>query len=126
MKYAREQWDRVTAIALVLIGGLLLLLGWLGVRDTAYPAEQVPYVVSGGLAGIVLVGIGAALWISADLRDEWRKIDRLEDAVRQLLVQESGAPSARKQANGAAAPEVAPAPAARSRRQLSARQRAAR
>ena len=109
MKYAREQWDRVTAIALVLIGGLLLLLGWLGVRDTAYPAEQVPYVISGGLAGIVLVAIGAVLWISADLRDEWRKIDRLEDAVRQLLVQESE-----------------PAPTARRRRQLSARERAAR
>ena len=51
MKYAREQWDRVGAIVLVLIGGLLLLFGWLGVRDTAYPAEQVPYVVSGGLGG---------------------------------------------------------------------------
>jgi hypothetical protein len=25
-----------------------------------------------------LLGLGAMLWLSADLRDEWRKLDRIE------------------------------------------------
>ncbi len=82
MTYLRAQWDRALAIALVALGFLLLLLGWFGVRDTAYPAEQIPYIVSGGLFGLFASGLGAVLWISADLRDEWRKLDDLEQAVR--------------------------------------------
>ena len=82
MTYVRAQWDRVLAIVLVAVGLLLLLLGWLGVRDKAYPAEQIPYLVSGGLLGLFATGIGAMLWVSADLRDEWRKLDDLERAVR--------------------------------------------
>ena len=79
--YLRTQRDRVTAMVLVAAGALLLLLGWIGVSGTALSYEQLPYVVSGGLFGIVLVGIGATLWLSADLRDEWRKLDRLEHAL---------------------------------------------
>ena len=64
LKWARAQWDRVGAWGAVGIGALLLLIGWLGVSRTAYPAEQIPYVVSAGLGGILLVGLGATLWIS--------------------------------------------------------------
>ena len=77
----RNLWDRVAAGVLVTLGALVLLLGWLGVSSTEFPAEQIPYVVSGGLAGLLLAGVGATLWLSADLRDEWRKLDRLEQAL---------------------------------------------
>jgi hypothetical protein len=40
-----------------------------------------PYVVSGGLVGIFLLGLGGVMWLSADLRDEWRELARLERAV---------------------------------------------
>ena len=30
-----------------------------------------------------LLGVGAMLWLSADLRDEWRKLDRIEQAIRE-------------------------------------------
>jgi hypothetical protein len=84
MRWARAQWDRVGA-ALAAVGGLLaLLLGWIGVSGSAYPAGQLPYVVSGGLLGIFLLGVAGTLWLSADLRDEWRKLDRVEDALRAL------------------------------------------
>jgi hypothetical protein len=82
LKSLRLQWDRYAAWALILLGGLVLLVGWLGVSDTVYPAEQLPYILSGGIFGMFLLGIGAMLWLSADLRDEWRKLDRLEDALR--------------------------------------------
>ena len=77
MTWVRNQWDRVSAWVLVALGGLALVLGWVGVTGTPYTFEQLPFIISGGLGGIFLLGVGAMLWISADLRDEWRKLDQL-------------------------------------------------
>lgn len=79
------QRDRAVAIGCVLIGAIVLLLGWVGISGTALVHEQLSYVVSGAMVGIALVGIGCTTWISADLRDEWRKLDRLEGALREAL-----------------------------------------
>lgn len=81
----RAQWDRVLAGALSLLGLLALLFGYLGVSDQTLPAAQIPYVISGGVVGLVLMGLGAAIWFSADFRDEWRKLDELERVTRALL-----------------------------------------
>lgn len=78
----RSQWDRLTAAATALVGAATLVVGWRGVSGTPYPAEQLPYVVSAGLGSLFLLGISTALWLSADLRDEWRKLDRIEQALR--------------------------------------------
>jgi hypothetical protein len=32
----------------------------------------------------VLVGIGLTLYLSADLRDEWRKLDSLDQSLREV------------------------------------------
>jgi len=85
---ARAQWDRAIAIIAALVALLALVFGWIGVASTEYPAEQVPYVVSGGIFGIMLVALAATLWISADMRDEWRKLDEVSsklDEVKQGL-----------------------------------------
>jgi hypothetical protein len=34
------------------------------------------------MVGLFLLGLGALLWVSADLRDEWRKLDSID---RHLL-----------------------------------------
>ena len=81
LKWLRLQWDRVFGAAAVITGAVALLTGWSKVSATAYPAEQIPYVVSAGLGGLFLLGVGATLWHSADLRDEWRKLDRLEEKL---------------------------------------------
>ena len=82
LSWVRDQWDRVGAVVLVVAGALALLLGWLGISDAVLPSEQLPYLLSGGLLGVFLLGLGTTLWLSADLRDEWRKLDRLEQLVR--------------------------------------------
>ena len=89
LRWCRDQYDRVGAAVAVGIGLLALLAGWLGVSRTVYPAEQLPYLISGGLVGLFFLGLGATLWLSADLRDEWRKLDRLEELMRHAPV-ESG------------------------------------
>lgn len=81
MTMARAQWDRLLAVTLVLIGLVVLIVGWYGVSGTAYFAEQLPYVVGNGLGGLFCLGVAAVLWLSADLHDEWRKLDRIEQAL---------------------------------------------
>jgi len=79
VSYIKAQWDRVGAWMCIALGAVALVVGWVGVSGTAYPAEQMPYIVSGGLAGLFLLGVGIMLWLSADLRDEWHKLDALHD-----------------------------------------------
>lgn len=73
--------DRVLGWTLIGLGGLLLLLGYLGVHDTAYVVEQLPYVISGGLGGLFLLGVGTMLLLSADLRDQWRTLVEIRDEI---------------------------------------------
>jgi hypothetical protein len=95
-KYLRAQWDRLLAGGFAGLGLLVLLLGWLGVSGTPYATEQVPYVLSGGVLAVLLLGIGGTLWVSADLRDEWRKLDQLDETLLSLrdLAAEQVAPAA--------------------------------
>jgi hypothetical protein len=88
------QWDRTAALGLALAGLVALLLGWLGVSATSYVTEQLPYLVSGGLLGLFLVLAAGSLWVSADLRDEWRKLDTLDQHVLELLEATTQAPAA--------------------------------
>jgi len=80
-KLVRYQWDRALAAGLVLGGLVAVIVAWALASGTILTFEQIPYLMSGGLIGVCLVAIGATLWLSADLRDEWRKLDRLEQAV---------------------------------------------
>ncbi len=82
MMWVRSQWDRALAIAALVAGAVVLALGWHGVSGSPYPAEQLPYLISAGLGGLFLLGVATALWLSADLHDEWRKLDRIEQALR--------------------------------------------
>lgn len=82
MTWLRAEWDRVAGFSLIGVGALLLVLGYHGVSRTPYVAEQLSYIVSGAVGGLFCLGLGATLLISADLHDEWRKLDRLEAAVR--------------------------------------------
>src|SRR5205807_9446717 len=45
----RTQWDRAGALALVIVGLLALLLGWIGMSGAVLTYEQLPYILSGGL-----------------------------------------------------------------------------
>jgi hypothetical protein len=109
-KWLALQWDRIAAWASVIAGATALIVGWTGVSGTAYLSEQIPYIVSGGIGGMFLLGLGGMLWLSADLRDEWYKLDRVEEELR--LTREAGisplpgtAPGGSAAASSAARPE---------------------
>lgn len=93
-RWMRLQWDRASACAAVVAGALCLLIGGLRIQRTPYPAEQLPFILTGGIAAIFLLGLGGVLWLSADLRDEWRKLDLLEEVTREALEKLGPAPAA--------------------------------
>ena len=82
LKWTRRQWDRSAAVLCLAAGLIALLLGWLGVSGSTLPTEQIPYLASGAILGLFLLGVGATLWLSADLRDEWRKLEEIHQTMQ--------------------------------------------
>jgi hypothetical protein len=127
LKVLKSQWDRTAAIVLTVAGVISLIVGYARVSNSTILAEQTRFIVSGGIGGIFLLGLGATLWISADLRDEWRKLDRIETALGEgvlrwsdeAIANAAGASSHRgkpaSNSNNASAPAVDLAHAASSR-----------
>jgi hypothetical protein len=78
----RALWDRIAAWAFILGGGLLVLDAGQHVRDAVYVANSFSFLTSGGLGGLAAVAVGSTLLVSAGFHDEWRKLDRIEAALR--------------------------------------------
>jgi hypothetical protein len=93
--WVRAQWDRAGGLALLGLGAVLVVSGWIGVSGTSDGAAQLSYLVSGGLGGLFCLGAGATLVISAHLEDEWRKLDELTRAVRRHVAPEADSPPER-------------------------------
>ena len=72
------------ALVAGICGAVAMLIGYFGVSGTLDPGKQLPYLVSGGLGGLVLVGVAAALLFSADLGATRADIARLHDTVGEL------------------------------------------
>ena len=77
----KQQWDRALALLAAAVGALALVLGWVGVSGVSLVTQQIPYLISGAVVGLVAFGVASTLWISADLRDEWAKLDDIYRAV---------------------------------------------
>jgi len=69
---------------LVGIGFVFVLVGYLGISREALVAKQLPYLISGGIGGIALVGFGAMLVGTEDLKRTQERIDHLERMVDDL------------------------------------------
>jgi hypothetical protein len=81
----RLGWDRLSAVILVGVGAVAVILGWVGVSGADLPAKQLPYLVSGGIGGLYLLGMAAVLWLSGDLRDEWSRLGEIKNVLSTLV-----------------------------------------
>jgi hypothetical protein len=87
-RFLRAEWDRSAGYGCLVAGALVLAFGVVGVRNAADIIDEVAYLVTGGIGGIFLLGVGATLLLSADLHDDFRKLDRVEqrlDAIHEAL-----------------------------------------
>jgi hypothetical protein len=73
-------------IGWVLLGvaAIFILAGWIGVSGTPVVAKQIPYVVSGGIAGVFIAIFGAYFLATEELRKDSGRLDRLERMVNEL------------------------------------------
>lgn len=55
------------AMALPIVGLLLVAAAWFGASGTGYVADQIPYLISGALLGLGLVLIGVGLFVRYSL-----------------------------------------------------------
>lgn len=88
VSWIRAEWDRLAAAAAVIAGVIALLIGYVRTSNTPFLAEQMPLVISGALGGIFFLSVGAVLWLSADMRDEWRELRSMSvslDALSEAL-----------------------------------------
>jgi len=93
----------VLGIVYCIAGFVLVFLGWNGAATYDNESSQIPYLISGGVAGLALVVVGGALIVAHSLRNDRVElrgaIDDLRGAVEQL-----GTASAAPAASGSAAP----------------------
>jgi hypothetical protein len=81
MKIPWERFGAKLGVGFTLAGFLLVFLGWNGAASTDRVPSQFPYLISGGLAGLCLVVIGAALIIAETGREDR---DRLRAEIEEL------------------------------------------
>ena len=58
------RWMLVPGSIAVILGFVVMLLGWIGAARTAREIEQIPYLISGGLIGLALVMLGGLLLVA--------------------------------------------------------------
>lgn len=96
------------AIGMILGGFAVIALAWNGAASIGYLQGQFPFLLSGGVGGLGLIGVGAGLLFVQVQREldaaEAREYQRVVDSLRQTVVAlGGGAPMA------AAVPVAAPA-----------------
>ena len=85
LRWTKHQWDRTAALVAAGVGLVLLTVGWFGVSRQSLPSEQIPYLASGAVFGLFALGVAATLWLSADLRDQWRKLHDIHKTMEATL-----------------------------------------
>lgn len=86
----------LAGIVLPIIGLVVIGIGWWGASGTKYVYEEIPYVISGGIFGVALVLIGAALfarfsvarllrfWLARLVAEQQMQTDRAVQAIERV------------------------------------------
>ena len=86
----------LAGLVLPVIGLVVIGIGWWGASGTKYTYQQIPYVISGGIFGVALVLIGAALfarfsvarllrfWLARLVAEQQMQSDRAVEAIERV------------------------------------------
>jgi len=81
-------------VAVLLVGFVVIFLGWNGAASFNDLRQQFPYVISGGIAGLAIVVVGAALLLVEALRTERAELQSSIDDLRRAIESMSATTSA--------------------------------
>ncbi|MCB1013746.1 MAG: hypothetical protein KDB10_01320 [Acidimicrobiales bacterium] len=71
---AGERRTLQAGIGLMVVGVVLVALGWYGASGVSEVWKEIPYLISGGLGGLTVAVIGAALYLRASLARQQRLV----------------------------------------------------
>ena len=83
-------------VALPVVGVVLIVLAWWNAAGTAYVADQMPMLISGGLLGLALIIVGLGLflrfslarvlrfWLARLVVEQQAQTDRIVDAMAKV------------------------------------------
>jgi uncharacterized membrane protein len=75
MKHNLGQLGGQLGVGLCLLGFLVIFFGWNGAASTNDVRAQFPYLISGGLAGLAIVVVGAAMLVVQNQRTDRARIE---------------------------------------------------
>jgi hypothetical protein len=86
----------LAGIVLPALGLIVIWIGWWGASGTKYVYQEIPYIISGGIFGVALVLIGAALfarysvarllrfWLARLVAEQQIQTDRVVNVIGSL------------------------------------------
>ena len=77
-------WRQALGGLLILAGGIVLAVAWVGISGEAESYKQLPYFLSGGLGGGALVALGIVCLVAYEHFCDRRSMANLEDHLRYL------------------------------------------
>jgi len=80
-----SRYPTILAVMFAALGFLLIFLGWNGAAEQTTSPAQFPYLISGGLAGVALVGVGLTLTIVTELRRTTANLSHRLDQLTELI-----------------------------------------
>ena len=82
---------------LVLIGAVLVVMGYAGIKGARYAVDEISFLISGGVGGVLALMLGTTLLINGDRRTELTALDRLAESLEPEAPEEP-TPTARRDA----------------------------
>lgn len=80
-------------VAVIAVGFVAIFLGWNGAASFNDLRQQFPYLISGGLAGLALVVVGAALLVVDGARSDRAALQASLDELRHAIEASSASAS---------------------------------
>ena len=90
-RFLIQNKSRAAAAVAFVVGAVALVVGWHGTAHSTLTSEQIPYLVSGAIFGLFALGTAGILWLSADLRADWEKLDEISKALHGISAAEAAA-----------------------------------
>jgi hypothetical protein len=74
---------KMTGGALLVAGVVVVLIGYIGIRDESAVELQLPYLASGGIGGLAIIGLGVAAYLWAGIREQAQQVAEVVESLEE-------------------------------------------